>query len=352
MEQYLSLLEETLLSGTYEQRRTDADTIATMSQLRRYPLQDSYPLLTTKEMDTFRWDSMLHELVWYLSGEHHIRNLREKTGIWNAWADDEGVLPSAYGRFWRRYPVPPQSAQLDGEAWASPDNPWVYTDDETGTPVFDQIAYISDALSGESDIRGRNSRRLKLSAWHPANASVSDLPPCHTDALFNVQSGELNCQLNQRSADLALGVPFNIACYALLTKAFAETTDGIEVGSFNHVLGDTHIYCGKADRSSWYAANLDALQERLRAVDHRREYRDVRDWILDEAPPENDADVDPDTHQYGYDHVPGVLEQLAREPLDPPTISINTDSLDSLQYEDVQVKGYESHDGLGFSVAE
>ncbi len=351
MHQYLSLLEDVLASGSYEERRTDANTIATMSDLRSYPLGESYPLVTTKKMDTFRWNSMLHELIWYLSGEHHVRTLREKTGIWDAWADENGVLPSAYGRFWRRFPVPEADAQLEGETWVSPDHPRVTRDAETGTLVFDQVGHILDALAGESEHRGRNSRRLKLSAWHPANANVSSLPPCHTDVLFNVQHGRLYCQLNQRSADLALGVPFNIACYALLTKLLAREAGDLSLGTFDHVLGDAHIYCGKGERSRWYAEHLDDLQARVRAVDERAEFRDVRDWVLEEAPPETEAETNPDAHQYGYDHVPGVLEQLAREPYDPPRIRIGADSVDSLAFDDISLVDYESYEGIGFSVA-
>jgi thymidylate synthase len=351
MEAYHALARNALTEGTYKPNRTEADTIATFGEYYECDIADSYPLLTTKEMDTFRWDSLLYELVWYISGEHHVRRLSEKTGIWDAWADEEGRLPSAYGRFWRRFPVPESGAQLPGEAWAGTDCPWVSRDEAAGALVFDQLAYVVDTLSGENPDRDRRSRRLVVSAWHPANAAVSALPPCHYTFVFNVQGGRLNCHLTQRSADITLGVPFNIAAYALLAKVVASVTD-IEPGTFAHTHVDAHVYCGKGERGAWYADNLAELQERLAAVERREEYRDVRTWLLSEAPPEPGGDVDPASHEYGYDHVPGLLEQLAREPRVRPEIEIDADSLDELAYDDIELRGYEGHGGLGFDVAE
>ncbi len=351
MEEYHALVRNALTGGTYKPNRTDADTIATFGEYYECDLAASYPLLTTKRMDTFRWDSMLHELVWYISGDHHIRSLTDETGIWDAWADDDGALPSAYGRFWRRFPVPDSQAQLPGEVWADTTCPWVARDRETETLVFDQLAYVVDTLRGDNPDRDRHSRRLVVSAWHPANAAVSGLPPCHYTFVFNVQGGRLNCHLTQRSADITLGVPFNVAAYALLGKVVATVT-GLEPGRFAHSLVDAHVYCGKGQRGAWYADNLAPLQERIAAVDGRKEYREVREWLLESVPPEPDAEVDPASHQYGYDHVPGLLEQLAREPRTPPTIDVDTDSLDALAYEDIQLQDYEGYGGLGFDVAE
>ncbi len=351
MKEYHRLVRNALLSGTYKPNRTEADTIATFGEYYECDIADSYPLLTTKEMDTFRWDSMLHELVWYVSGEHHVRSLGEKTGIWDAWADESGALPSAYGRFWRRFPVPEGSAQLPGEAWAGTDCPWVERDEETGTPTFDQLAYVVDTLRGDNPDRDRHSRRLVVSAWHPANGAVSSLPPCHYTFVFSVQGDRLHCHLTQRSADITLGVPFNIAAYALLAKVVAAVTD-IEPGTFAHTHVDAHVYCGKGQRGAWYADNLAELQDRLRTVEDRTEYRDVREWLLETAPPEPDAEVDPASHEYGYDHVPGLLEQLAREPLDLPTVDVDADSLDDLTYDAIELRDYEGYGGLAFDVAE
>jgi len=350
MNQYQTLVRNAL-GGTHKPNRTAADTVSTFGEYYEVDLGSSYPLLTTKQMDTVRWNSMLHELVWYLSGEHHVRNLREHTGIWDAWADEDWNLPSAYGRFWRRFPVPEADAQLPGEVWADPSCPWVEVDEATGTPVFDQIGYVVDTLCGDNPDRGPESRRLVVTAWHPANAATSGLPPCHYTFTLNVQDGRLHCHLTQRSADIALGVPFNIAAYALLAKVLAEVS-GLVPGQFGHSLVDAHVYCGTGERGLWYGEHLDTLQERLDAVDTREGYRDVRDWLLEEAPPEDVEGVDPASHEYGYDHVPGLLEQLAREPLDPPSIDLDVASLDELTVDGVALQGYESHGPLGFRVAE
>ena len=332
MQQYLDLVADTLAGGGHKPNRTGVDTIAAFSQQYRIDLQEGFPLLTTKDLSGFRWNSLIHEFRWYLSGEEHIRNLREETGIWDAWADEQGRLDTAYGRFWRRFPVPEEG--LDGEAWPDDDHRW-RNDDGT----FDQIQYVVDTLK-----ESPNSRRLVVSAWHPANAAVSTLPPCHYTFVFNVQGDKLNCHLTQRSGDIALGVPFNIAAYALLTHAVAQET-GFEVGEFGHTVVDAHVYCGTDDRGEWYADNLDRLQERLAAVDERAGYLAVRDWLETEAPDETE-DTD------GYDHVPGLLTQLSREPRERPSIEIADKPLDELGFEDIELTAYDPADGISFAVAE
>ena len=332
MQQYLDLVADTLAGGGHKPNRTGVDTIAAFSQQYRIDLQEGFPLLTTKDLSGFRWNSLIHEFRWYLSGEEHIRNLREETGIWDAWADEQGRLDTAYGRFWRRFPVPEEG--LDGEAWPDDDHRW-RNDDGT----FDQIQYVVDTLN-----ESPNSRRLVVSAWHPANAAVSTLPPCHYTFVFNVQGDKLNCHLTQRSGDIALGVPFNIAAYALLTHAVAQET-GFEVGEFGHTVVDAHVYCGTDDRGEWYADNLDRLQERLAAVDERAGYLAVGDWLETEAPDETE-DTD------GYDHVPGLLTQLSRKPRERPSIEIADKPLDELGFEDIELTAYDPADGISFAVAE
>lgn len=334
MEEYLDLVEGVLREGTYKPNRTAVDTVAGFSRSYTVNLREGFPLLTTKQMDGFRWDSMVHELVWYLSGQEHVRELREQTGIWDEWADEEGRLDTAYGRFWRRYPVPEADARLDGESWPDDANRWL---NEEGT--FDQLQYALDQLRETP-----NSRRIVINAWHPANAAVSTLPPCHYTFVFNVQGDRLNCHLTQRSGDVALGIPFNIAAYALLTTAVAQRT-GFDVGRFGHTVVDAHIYCGTGERGAWYADHLDDLQARLREVDDRAGYREVRAWLEREAP----AEVD---DEEGYDHVPGLLTQLTREPKSRPRVEIADVPLDDLSYEDVELHDYDSHPGLRFAVAE
>ena len=332
MQQYLDLVADTLTGGGHKPNRTGVDTIASFSQQYTIDLQHGFPLLTTKDLSGFRWNSLLHEFKWYLSGEEHIRTLRKETGIWDAWADEEGRLDTAYGRFWRRFPVPDEG--LDGEAWPDDDHRW-RNDDGT----FDQIQYVIDSLR-----ESPHSRRLVVSAWHPANAAVSTLPPCHYTFVFNVQGDRLNCHLTQRSGDIALGVPFNIAAYSLLTHAVAQET-GFEVGAFGHTVVDAHIYCGTDERGDWYADNLDRLQERLAAVDDREEYRPVREWLETEAPEET-GETD------GYDHVPGLLTQLSREPRSRPGIEIADKPLDDLDADDIKLLDYDPAEGISFAVAE
>jgi len=332
MQQYLDLVGDTLTDGQYKPNRTGVDTVASFSQHYTVDLQAGFPLLTTKDLSGFRWQSLLAEFVWYLSGAAHIRRLREETGIWDAWADEEGRLDTAYGRFWRRFPVP--ETGLDGEAWPDDDHRW-RNDDGT----FDQLQYVLDTLR-----ESPNSRRLVVSAWHPANAAVSTLPPCHYTFVFNVQGDRLNCHLTQRSGDIALGIPFNIAAYSLLTHAVAQRT-GFEVGEFGHTVVDAHVYCGAGDRGAWYGEHLEDLQDRLAAVDDREEYLAIREWVQETAPDER-AETD------GSDHVPGLLTQLARQPRERPRIEVADKPLDDLTVADVELHGYEPADGIRFAVAE
>jgi thymidylate synthase len=185
---------------------------------------------------------------------------------------------------------------------------------------------------------------MVVNAWHPANAAVSTLPPCHYTFVVNVQDGRLNLHLTQRSGDIALGVPFNIAAYALLANALAQRT-GFEVGEFGHTVVDAHVYCGRGDRGKWYANNLRYVQERLANVESKEGYLDVKSWVERTAPDEPNG-------QEGYDHVPGLLEQLSRTPRERPRIEIADKPLDELTYEDVAVVDYDSADGISFAVAE
>jgi len=331
MEQYLDLVREALAGGTYKPNRTGVDTLASFGAHYEVDLAEGFPLLTTKQMDGFRWNSLIHELLWYFSGEEHIRTLREETGIWDEWADEEGRLDTAYGRFWRRYPVPEDG--LPGESWPEDGHRW--RNDE-GT--FDQIQYVLDQLR-----ENPQSRRIVVNAWHPANAAVSTLPPCHYTFVFHVQGDRLNTHLTQRSGDVALGIPFNIAAYALLTHVVAGRT-GFDVGTFSHTVVDAHVYCGEDDRGEFYRDNRAELADRMAAVDDRSGYADVREWLVEEAPAE------PDTEN--ADHVPTLLTQLTRTPRDRPTIEVADVPIDDLAFEDVQLRDYESAPGLEFAVAE
>ena len=286
MREYLDMVKYVLENGVRKENRTGVATLSCFAYFYKIDLGKGYPLLTTKRM---YFNSMLRELLWYLSGEAHIRNLSRHTKIWDSWADENGMLETAYGRFWRRYPVPEKG--IDGEIW---DSRWVSIDKETGNKVFDQIAYIIDSLE---EIRDNPSspklRRLIVNAWHPANAAESRLPPCHYTFAFHVSGDRLNCHLTQRSADIALGIPFNIACYALLTEIIARRT-GFKAGEFAHTLIDAHIY-------------------------------------------EN--------------HIESLQEQLEREPKKLPDIQISDKPIDQLVFEDFSLENYKSDPPIKFNVA-
>lgn len=340
MEQYHHLVKNILGNANYKQNRTGVDTLSTFSQSYKIDLQKGFPLLTTKDLSGNRWNSLIHELLWYFSGEEHIRNLREETKIWDAWADDEGKLDTAYGRFWRRYPVPEDNSQLPGEVWADKSCDWV-SEEGDGRLVFDQIQYVIDTLNGDNPDKGPNSRRLVINAWHPSNAAISGLPPCHYTFVFNVQDGKLNSHLTQRSGDTALGIPFNIACYSLITKIIAQQTE-FEAGSFSHTIADSHIYCGKEERGEWYGENLEELRERMRSAETDEEYLEIKEWIEEEAPDQEKP----------YDHVPGLLDQISRDPRERPEMEISDKDIDDLEYEDFELNEYNPHPGIKFAVAE
>ena len=328
MEEYLDLVRTVLEEGAFKQNRTGVATISSFSCEYSIDLSDGFPLLTTKKLDGYRWDSLIYELLWYLSGEEHIRNLRENTKIWDSWADEQGRLDTAYGRFWRRYPIPDTEMQLDGESWPKNSHRWVNDDGNT----FDQIQYVLDTLQNNP-----NSRRIVINAWHPANAAVSTLPPCHYTFVFNVQNDELNTHLTQRSGDIALGIPFNIAAYSILTKIIAKQTE-FKLGTFSHSIVDAHIYCGTDKRAKWYGKNISTLQETLKNNGLMKTQEYVK--------------TNPASNTENYDHVPNLLKQLSREPFERPTLTIADKSIEDLKFDDIQLHDYTSHDSLSFGVAE
>lgn len=334
MREYLDFVSDVAQNGNYKPNRTGVDTISSFSHSYKIDLSEGFPLLTTKQMSDFRWNSMVHELFWYLSGESHIRNLREETSIWDAWADENGGLDTSYARFWRRYPMASeeQKDSSNGEVWA---------DDESidahnflnADGTFDQVAYILYCLRNKP-----STRRMVLTAWHPGNATVSSLPPCHYTCVFNVQGDTLNTHLTQRSGDIALGIPFNIASYALLTHLIAQETN-YQVGEFSHQIVDSHIYCGSGERGEWYGENLTELQSFI-SVDGPEV---AQEFIQSNAPAEKTENED---------HFPNLLEQLTRDPLDRPTLSITEKPLEKMSAKDIELQNYESHGSLSFNVAE
>ena len=216
MRQYHDLLELVLKTGIEKTDRTGTGTISVFGHQARYDLADGFPMLTTKKL--FK-KGIVNELLWFLSGDTNVRWLQERgVTIWDEWADANGDLGPVYGHQWRSWPAP------DG-----------------GT--IDQIANVVRDIKSNPD-----SRRLIVTAWNPADVPKMALPPCHCLFQFYVANGKLSCQLYQRSADIFLGVPFNIASYALLTMMIAQVT-GLKPGEFVHTLGDAHLYLNHLDQA-------------------------------------------------------------------------------------------------------
>lgn len=215
MQQYLDLLRHIKNNGTIKSDRTGTGTISTFGYQMRFDLSQGFPLLTTKKLHL---RSIIYELLWFLRGDTNIRYLHEhNVTIWDEWADQNGDLGHIYGYQWRSWPTP------DGKH-------------------IDQISQVVDQIRKNPD-----SRRLIVSAWNVAEIDTMALPPCHTLFQFYVADNKLSCQLYQRSADVFLGVPFNIASYALLTQMVAQVT-GLEIGTFVHTLGDAHIYLNHTEQ--------------------------------------------------------------------------------------------------------
>ena len=215
MQQYLDLLRHIKANGTIKSDRTGTGTISTFGYQMRFDLSQGFPLLTTKKLHL---RSIIYELLWFLRGDTNIRYLHDhKVTIWDEWADQNGDLGHIYGYQWRSWPTP------DGKH-------------------IDQISQVVDQIRNNPD-----SRRLIVSAWNVAEIDTMALPPCHTLFQFYVADNKLSCQLYQRSADVFLGVPFNIASYALLTQMVAQVT-GLKVGTFVHTLGDAHIYLNHTEQ--------------------------------------------------------------------------------------------------------
>lgn len=237
MKQYIDLVNEVLKRGTRKENRTGVDTISAFNINYSIDLNEGFPLLTTKEIS---WKNIVIENLWFLSGDLHI-GLLKKHGckFWDHWADDDGYVPSAYGNFWRKFPV--------------------HGKDEYN----DQVKYVLETLKTNP-----NSRRMVISAWAPGNAQKSGLPPCHLLFIFNVQydsNGDprLCVHLTQRSCDVALGVPYNIAGYSFLLHLFAHLSE-MKVGTFGHTLVDAHIYTKKADGSMEEYDHIPGLVEQTK----------------------------------------------------------------------------------------
>jgi thymidylate synthase len=216
MRQYLDLLDKILTSGVKKTDRTGTGTLSVFGHQMRFDLADGFPLVTTKKLHL---KSIIHELLWFIAGDTNVRYLQENgVTIWDEWADERGELGPVYGRQWR--------------SWAAPDG-----------QTIDQLKNVIADIK-----RSPDSRRLIVSAWNPADVPKMALAPCHCLFQFNVADGRLSCQLYQRSGDVFLGVPFNIASYALLTQMMAQVT-GYKPGDFILTLGDAHLYLNHLEQA-------------------------------------------------------------------------------------------------------
>jgi thymidylate synthase len=231
MRQYLDLMERVLAEGAEKRDRTGTGTLSVFGHQMRFDLAAGFPLLTTKKLHL---KSIIYELLWFLAGDTNIGYLNDHgVTIWDEWADERGELGPVYGRQWRSWPT------RDGGA-------------------IDQIANVIDAIR-----RNPDSRRLIVTAWNPADVDKMALPPCHCLFQFYVANGRLSCQLYQRSADVFLGVPFNIASYALLTMMVAQVTC-LAPGEFIHTFGDAHLYLNHLDQARLQLARLPRRLPQLR----------------------------------------------------------------------------------------
>ena len=304
MRQYLDLVQTVMKHGIHKPNRTGIDTISFFAYPFRHDLRDGFPLLTTKKMDGPLWNSMVHELLWFLSGENHIRNFRQHSSIWDAWADEYGNLETAYGFYWRNYPY-----VANGRMVHFAEDPYhVYDISQTVSYEvgnFDQLGWCIEEIK-----RNPNSRRLIVNAWEPWNAHKSKLPPCHLLYIFNVQDGRLCLHLTQRSCDIFLGVPFNIASYALLTHIVAQEV-GLEPGILSISFVDAHIYVADAD-------------DRTMINGHPR---------------------------CEYDHLHCLEKQIKRPPFPLPKVQIANKPMAELKFEDIELLKYQSHPRLKARVA-
>ena len=231
MKQYLDLMRHVRENGTRKTDRTGTGTLSVFGYQMRFDLAEGFPLVTTKKLHT---RSIIHELLWFLKGDTNVAYLKDNgVSIWDEWADETGELGPVYGRQWRAWPAP------DGRA-------------------IDQITEVIETIKTNPD-----SRRMIVSAWNPADIPEMALAPCHCLFQFYVADGRLSCQLYQRSADIFLGVPFNIASYALLTEMIAHVTR-LEPGDFVHTFGDAHLYLNHLEQADLQLSRTPHALPKLR----------------------------------------------------------------------------------------
>ena len=271
MKAYLDLVSHVIENGVRKSNRTGTDTIMVFAYHYKINLHDGFPLLTTKKV---YFKSVIQELLWYLSGETHIRNLRQHTKIWDAWTSEEKNC---------------EVGKMYGYQWVK----WDKYDIKSGNGSvhhchINQIQHVIDLIKTNPD-----SRRMVVSAWNPAVLDEIALPSCHAFFIFNVTNGKLNCHLTQRSGDIALGIPFNLACYATLTQMIAQETN-LKPGEFSHYINDAHIYTD----------HLDGLKQQIKREPQKLPNLEIADK------PFWDLSIDDFTLQ-NYQHHPAIQFPLA-----------------------------------------
>ncbi len=262
MKQYLDLLSHVTTHGTRKEDRTGTGTISTFGYQMRFDLADGFPLMTTKKLHL---KSIIHELLWFLKGDTNTSYLNEHgVKIWNEWADEQGNLGHIYGYQWRSWPTP------DGKH-------------------VDQVTRVVDSIKKDPD-----SRRHIVSAWNVGDLDKMALPPCHILFQYYISDGKLSCQLYQRSADIFLGVPFNIASYSFLLMMMAQVT-GLQPGEFIHTLGDAHIYTNHLDQVNM---QLSRAPRALPSVTLNPEVRDIAGFSFEDFTVE---------HYHPHPHIKGAI---------------------------------------------
>lgn len=259
--QYLKIVEDILQNGSYKDDRTETGTISIFGTQSRYNLQEGFPLLTTKKVAI---KSVIHELLWFVKGDTNVKYLQDNgVRIWNEWANENGDLGPIYGKQWRSWPTYTEDefSNFSGE---------YYIDD----PI-DQLQNVIDEIKNNP-----NSRRHIVSAWNVGELNDMALPPCHLLFQFYVNDGKLSLQLYQRSADMFLGVPFNIASYSLLTHMVAHLT-GLEVGEFIHTTGDTHIYSNHIEQMKLQITREPRELPQLK-INEQKEYKTIEDFEFED----------------------------------------------------------------------
>lgn len=263
MKQYINLLDKILTEGVQRGDRTGTGTLSIFGHQMRFNLQEGFPILTTKKIHL---KSIIHELLWFLKGDTNIKYLKEnKVNIWNEWADEQGNLGPVYGYQWRSWPTP------DGQK-------------------IDQITNLINGLKNKP-----NSRRHIVSAWNVADVENMALPPCHCLFQFYVAENKLSCQLYQRSADVFLGVPFNIASYSLLTLMIAQVC-GLQPGYFVHTFGDTHLYLNHLQQAK---TQLERATKKLPQMKINQKVNNIFDFNYE------------DFELLNYDHHPSIKAPIA-----------------------------------------